>query len=147
MRATGKSLTELLDDLATRSGLLGVSGVSGDVRDLEREADAGNERAELALKMFVSSIRHYLGGYMALLGGTDVIVFTGGIGENSRRIREAVCRNMEWAGVHVSRQRNEQVSGETRIANDDSNIDVWVIPTNEELVVARQSSELLNSTK
>ena len=147
MRATGKSLTELLDDLATRSGLLGVSGISGDVRDLEQAASEGNQRAELALKMFVSSIRHYLGGYMALLGGIDVIVFTGGIGENSRRIRDAVCSNMEWAGVHLSRKRNEQVDGETRIAHDDSNVDVWVIPTNEELVVARQSAELLNSTK
>ena len=147
MRATGKSLSELLDDLATRSGLLGVSGISGDVRDLEQAASDGNERADLALKMFVSSIRHYLGGYMALLGGIDVIVFTGGIGENSRRIREAVCSNMEWAGVHISGKRNEQVDGESRIAHDDSNVDVWVIPTNEELVVARQSAELLNSTK
>lgn len=145
MRATGKSLEELLDELATKSGLLGVSGVSGDVRDLEEAADAGNGRAALALDLFAASIRHYLGGYMALLGGTDVIVFTGGIGENSRRIRAAVCANMQWAGIHMSQKRNEHVDGETRIAHDDSNVDIWVIPTNEEIVVARQAAELLQS--
>ena len=82
---------------------------------------------------------------MALLGGIDVIVFTGGIGENSRRIREAVCINMEWAGVHISTERNEQVDGEMQIADDDSNVDIWVIPTNEELVVARLSAALLQT--
>ena len=102
-------------------------------------------RAELALNMFSSSIRHYLGGYLALLGGADVIVFTGGIGENSRRIRESVCRNMQWAGIRIDGKRNEQVDGETRISSDESHVEIWVVPTNEEIVVARQSAELISN--
>ena len=145
LRATGKSLEELLDDLACRSGLLGVSGLSGDLRDLEEAAEEGHQRAKLALNMFTSSIRYYLGGYLAILGGADVIVFTGGIGENSRRIRESVCNNMEWAGIHLDGKRNEHVDGETRISSDDSRMEIWVIPTNEEIVVARQSAELISN--
>ena len=143
MRATGKSLEELLDDLASRSGLLGVSGISGDVRDLEEAAASGNARAELALATFVSSIRHYLGGYLTVLAGADAVVFTGGIGENSQQIRQRVIENMEWAGLKLDEERNQQVSGESRISADDSDIEVWVVPTNEEIVVARQSAELI----
>lgn len=143
MRATGKSLEELLNELANQGGLLGISGVSGDVRDLEEAAEGGNKRAELALNVLTSAIRHYVGGYMAAMGGVDVIVFTGGIGENSRRIRHAVCTNMEWAGIHVSEELNNKAEGEFEIAANDSNVDLWVIPTNEEIVVARQAAELL----
>ena len=143
MRATGKTLGELLDDLSQRSGLLGISGVSGDVRDLEEDAAKGNERAELALKLFEASIRHYLGAYLAVLGGADAVVFTGGIGENSRRIREHVCRDMQWAGMELDAERNQNVTGETCVSTDDSPIAIWVVPTNEELVVARQTAELI----
>lgn len=143
MRATGKSLEELLNELANEGGLLGISGVSGDVRDLEEAADNGNDRAQLALNVLTSSIRHYVGGYMAAMGGVDVIVFTGGIGENSRRIRHAVCTNMEWAGIHLDEDLNNKVEGEAEIAAADSNVDLWVVPTNEEIVVARQTAGLL----
>ena len=143
MRATGKTLEELLNDLAANSGLLGISGHSGDVRELEAAAEKGHERAQLALNVFVAAIRHYVGGYMAALGGVDVVVFTGGIGENSRRIREEVCRNMEWAGIHLDSNRNNEANGEASIAANDSNVDLWVVPTNEELVVARQVAELV----
>lgn len=146
MRATGKSLEELLGDLANKSGLLGLSDVSGDVRDLEVAAAKGNERAELALKTFEAAIRQYVGGYAALLGGVDVIVFTGGIGENSSRIRRAVCTNMEWAGIHLSEERNAAAKGEASIAADDSNVDLWVVPTNEELIVARQTANAIEGT-
>ena len=97
MESTGKSLEDLLSDLASQSGLLGLSGISGDVRDLEEAAGEGRERAELALKTFEAAIRSYVGNYMSLLGGADVVIFTGGIGENSKRIRAAVCERMEWA--------------------------------------------------
>ena len=93
----------LLEDLAENSGLLGVSGLSGDVRDLEEAAAKGHQRADLALNTFVASIRHYIGAYLVLLGGADAIVFTGGIGENSRRVRSGVCRDMEWAGLRARR--------------------------------------------
>ncbi len=143
MRATGKSLEELLTDLAGRSGLLGLSGLSGDVRDLEHAAAEGHERAQVALGVLTASIRHYLGAYLVVLGGADAIVFTGGIGENSRRIRTDVCHNMQWAGILLDPERNEQVDGETRISRDDSDVEIWVVPTNEELVVARQAAELI----
>jgi acetate kinase len=146
MRATGKSLETLLSELAERAGLLGISGLSGDVRDLEEAAAKGHRRADLALNTFVASIRHYVGGYMAALGGADVIVFTGGIGENSRRVREGVLSRMEWAGIRLDLQKNQQVKGETRISHDDSSVEVWVVPTNEELVVARQAAELVGKS-
>jgi acetate kinase len=145
MRATGKSLEELLNDLANNSGLLGLSGLSGDVRDLEQAAANGHERAELALATFASSIRQYLGAYLALLGGADVIVFTGGIGENSRVVRERTCRNMEWAGIQLDPQRNDTARGESRISPDGSPVQVWIVPTNEELVVARQAAAVLQA--
>ena len=140
MRATGKSLDELLVELSNKSGLLGLSGVSGDVRDLENAAAEGNDRAELALRTFEAAIKSYVGAYMSLLGGTDLLVFTGGIGENSRRIRKSVCRDMEWAGLTLDASRNDKVDDETLVSADDSRVAVWVIPTNEEIVVARQTA-------
>ncbi len=143
MRATGKSLDELLQDLASRSGLLGLSGLSGDVRDLEQAAADGHERAQLALDVFVNSIRHYLGAYLTVLAGADVVVFTGGIGENSRGVRAAVCQRMEWAGLRIDSERNVGVTGEAQISSQDSPVQVWVIPTNEEIVVARLAAEAI----
>ena len=143
MRATGKSLEELLDDLANRSGLLGISGLSGDARDLEEAAAKGHERANIALKSLIASIRHYIGAYMTVLGGADAIVFTGGIGENSTVVRNGACENMEWAGLHLCETRNNDVSGEACISTDESNVQVWVIPTNEELIVARQTAAVI----
>lgn len=147
MKATGKDLAGLLDDLSHQSGLLGMSGLSSDVRDLEEAAANGHERANLALNAFVASIRHYLGGYMTVLGGADAIVFTGGIGENSQRVREGVCRNMEWAGVHLDDTRNQEADGKFRISTDESPVEVWVVPTNEEIVVARQTVDAVSQLK
>jgi acetate kinase len=143
MKASGKSLETLLEELAEKSGLLGISGLSGDVRDLEEAAAKGHARADLALNTFVAAIRHYVGAYLALLGGADAIVFTGGIGENSRRVRSGVCRDMEWAGIQFDPQRNETARGESRISAENSRVEVWVVPTNEELVVARQAAEVV----
>ena len=143
MKATGKNLETLLEELAEKSGLLGISGLSGDVRDLEEAAAKGHARADLALNAFVAAIRHYIGAYLVVLGGADAIVFTGGIGENSRRVRRDVCRNLEWAGLRLDADRNEKARGESRISADDSRVEVWVVPTNEELVVARQAAALI----
>ncbi|HRF01223.1 MAG TPA: acetate/propionate family kinase [Pirellulaceae bacterium] len=143
MAATGKTLEQVLDDLACRSGLLGVSGTSGDIRDLEQAADAGNGRARLALDLFVAEIRRHLGGMMIELGGLDALVFTGGIGENGARIREGVCRNLEGFGIRLDPQRNAAAKGESRLEVDGSPVRILVVPTNEELVVARQSRQLL----
>ncbi len=145
MAATGRSLDQLLDDLACRGGLLGVSGVSGDVRDLEAAASQGNARAQLALDMFTSSIRHYLGAYLVELGGADAVVFTGGIGEKGANIRRAVCRDLEDLGIVLDDEANTQVKGEASIHAAHGTIKLWVMPTNEELIVARQAKELLEA--
>ena len=147
IRKTGKSLEELLEELSSRSGLLGMSGLSGDVRDLEEAAAGGHDRADLALNVFTAEIRRYLGGYLVALGGADAIVFTGGIGENSVRIRRDVCAGLDFAGIRLSQSRNEQVNGECRISADDSQADIWVVPTNEELVVARQTAEVVDAPR
>jgi acetate kinase len=143
MQATGKSLDEVLDDLAERGGLLGLSGTSGDVRDLEQAAANGDERAKLALDVFVTAVRHYLGAYLVELAGADVIVFTGGIGENSKSVREAVCRDLKFVGILLDDELNRTAKGEARVSAPDSDVQLWIMPTNEELIVARQCTELL----
>jgi acetate kinase len=144
MKATGKSLDEVLHELAEKSGLLGLSGVSGDIRDLEEAAAAGHIRARLALDVFAAEIRRHLGGLLAELNGADVIVFTGGIGENARNVRTAVLGKLDRLGVRLDQARNASARGESRISADDSPTQVWIVPTNEELIVARQSCQLLS---
>ncbi len=143
MQATGKTLAEVLDDLACRSGLLGLSGVSGDVRDLERAAAEGNADARLALDVFTSEVRRQLGGLLVELGGADVIVFTGGIGENGVGIRAAVCRQLQPLGIELDATVNQSAQGEMAIHASTSRTQIWVVPTNEELIVARQTKQLL----
>lgn len=145
MKATGLTFEQVLADMSSKGGLLGISGVSGDCRDLEDAAADGHERAELALKMLEASIRSYIGSYMALLGGIDAVVFTGGIGENSTRIRANSCRNMEWAGLLLDTAKNNAAGRdqEVQISADTSSVQAWIIPTNEELVVARQTAEVI----
>ncbi|MBN1591465.1 MAG: acetate/propionate family kinase [Pirellulales bacterium] len=144
MRHTGKSLDELLDILASQGGLLGLSGTSGDLRDVEQAAAGGDARAQLAVDVLVTEVRHYLGAYMVELGGVDAIVFTGGIGENRDAFRAAVCRDLETFGIVLDEQANRQAQGEAKISTDDSRVEIWIVPTNEELIVARQTKELLS---
>jgi acetate kinase len=145
MRHTGQSLADVLGDLAERSGLLGLSGTSGDVRDLEQAAAAGDERARLALDVFVSDIRRALGGMLVELGGAEAIVFTGGIGENGVAIREAVTAELAELGIVLDPAANAAAKGESRISAAHSRTQLWVVPTNEELIVARQTKQLLES--
>jgi acetate kinase len=147
IRGTGRSLDQVLDDLACRSGLLGLSGVSGDVRDLEQAADEGHERARLALDVFHTEIRRYLGGLLVELGGCDVLAFTGGIGENDVRTRAAVCRGLEELGIVLDDQANASAQGEGKISGADGRTEIWVVPTNEEIVVARLAKELLENAE
>ena len=145
MRATGKTLEQVLDELAEKSGLLGLSGVSGDVRDLEEAAARGSERARLALDVFVAGIRQHLGSMLIELGGADAIVFTGGIGENGTNIRAAVCAELEGLGIKLDPAKNASAKGEASIGSADSRTQIWIIPTNEELIVARQTRDMLAS--
>ncbi|MCO6457265.1 MAG: acetate/propionate family kinase [Pirellulaceae bacterium] len=143
MQATGQTLDQVLDELANRGGLLGLSGVSGDVRDLEQAAAAGNQRAQLALDMFISEVRRYLGGLLVELGGADLIALTGGIGENGVEVRAAICAGLEELGIVLDPSANRQVRGEGPIHAAGSRVQIWVVPTNEELIVARQTRQLL----
>ena len=143
MEQSGLSLQEVLEQLANQSGLLGMSGVSGDIRDLRDAAAKGNEEARLALEAYVSSVRHYLGAYLVELGGADAIVFTGGIGENGQDIRTEVCASLGELGVILDANKNASVEGESQIHASDSCVQIWVVPTNEEIVVARQTQEKL----
>lgn len=143
MRRTGKSLEELLRMLATESGLLGLSGISGDLRDIEKAASEGNHRAQLALDVYVAEVRRYLGAYLVELGGVDAIVFTGGIGENSPTIRSAVLRNLDDLGIVVDEEANRCARGEMCIEAPQSRCRIWVMPTNEEWIVASQAARLL----
>ncbi len=155
MERTGKSLPEVLAVLANQSGLLGISGVSTDYRDIAEAAAAGNDRAKLALDVYTASIRHYLGAYLVELGGADAIVFTGGIGENSAELRTAVCRDLSELGIVLDPLANQQaghrvghhvpmvVVAEVSIHAPQGRVQIWVMPTNEELVVARLAAKLL----
>jgi acetate kinase len=143
MEHTGKSLAEVLTMLASQSGLVGLIGTSGDLRDLRAAADEGNARAQLALDVFASSARHYLGAYLVELGGADAIVFTGGIGENRADFRAMVLRDLEGLGIVLDLGANEALRGEGPIHAEASRTQIWVVPTNEELIVARQSKQLL----
>lgn len=146
IRATGKTLDQLLDDLAKRSGLLGLSGCSNDLRDIEMAAGQGHAAARQALDVFVASVRHYLGAYLLLLNGADAIVFTGGIGENSAAMRAAVCNKLDWFGILLDPIRNESAKGEVPIHAHNSRVQLWIMPTNEELIVARQAKQLLEAS-
>jgi acetate kinase len=144
MRATGKSLNQVLDDLANRSGLVGLSG-HNDLRDVEQVAEKGDASAKQAIEVYVASVRHYLGAYLVLLNGADAIVFTGGIGENSKTIRAAVCANLDWFGIGLDPVRNNDAKGEMPIHLHNSRVQLWIMPTNEELIVARQAKALLSA--
>jgi acetate kinase len=141
----GMSLDEILRKLGKEGGLLGISGVSNDMRDVERAAAEGNARAKLAVDAFVESVRHYIGAYLVALGGVDVLAFTGGIGENGSAIREAVCRGMEWAGISLDPAKNHVRGKEEKISKVESGVEIWVVPTNEELIVARQTVAVLEA--
>jgi acetate kinase len=146
MQTTGKPLAEVLSILANQSGLLGMSGVSSDYRDIEVAADAGNARAKLALEVYVASVRHYLGAYLVEFGGADAVVFTGGIGENSDRLRTAVCKNLAELGIELDPVANREARGEVSVHASRSRAQIWVMPTNEELVVARLAVKLLQGS-
>jgi acetate kinase len=145
MEKTGKSLTEVLSMLANQGGLLGLSGVSTDYRDIEKAALAGNARARLALDVYIASVRHYLGAYLVELGGADAIVFTGGIGENSAELRTSVCSKLEELGIVLDPVKNAAAQGELAVQAPQSRVQIWVMPTNEELILARQAAALLRN--
>jgi len=135
--------------LGKEGGLLGISGVSSDMREVEDAAAEGDERAQLAVDAFVESCRHYVGAYLGVLHGADAIVFTGGIGQHGDAVRKAILDGFEYAGIKLDPTANDAATGkdEQRISSRDSKVEIWVVPTNEELIVARQTAEALEGMK
>ena len=127
--------------LLTQSGLLGISGLTNDMRVLQEELkDHDDRRVRLAIEIFSFRARKYIGAMLASMGGADAIIFTGGIGENSPEIRARICQGLEWAGVQIDDARNQQTRGkQADIGVEGSKLPVWVIPTDEELLIARDT--------
>jgi acetate kinase len=133
--------------LNKHSGLLGLSGYAADMRDLLDEAERGDRRSNEAIDVFCYRVKKYIGSYIAALNGVDAIIFTGGIGENAFPIREKILSDMQYAGIEVDGNRNEDLNGDTKISSDTSRVDVHVIPTNEELVIAIDSAKIATASK
>ena len=145
--AAGLKLDDIWQTLGKKAGLAGLSGVSADMREVEEAAAKGNQQAQLALDAFVETCRHYVTAYLGVLNGADAIVFTGGIGQNGKAVRAAICANLDYAGVRLDASKNASAKGsaESRVDADGSRTQIWVLPTNEELIVARQTVDALSN--
>ena len=140
MKKRNLSPSEMSDYMNKKSGLLGISGISSDNRDVSAAAAEGNKRALLATDMLKYQAKKYVGAFAAVMNGVDVILFTGGIGENDAATREGVCKDMEYLGVKLDVETNNSVRGKlAKISTADSKVEVWVVPTNEELLIARDT--------
>ncbi|CDF57909.1 acetate/propionate family kinase [Thermobrachium celere] len=139
------SYEEVNNLMNKKSGVLGISGVSSDFRDIENAAFDGNERAQLALDVFHYRVKKYIGAYTAAMGGLDVLVFTAGLGENSPETRYEICKNMEYLGIKIDAEKNKVRGKVQEISTEDSRVKVFVIPTNEELMIARDTVEIVNN--
>ena len=140
----GKSVEEITTILNKKSGVSGLSGVSSDFRDLDAGMKNGNDRCRLALDVFCYSVKKYIGAYAAAMGGLDAIAFTAGIGENNPYVRRMATTGLEFMGIDIDEEKNEVRGDETKISTDSSKIQVLVVPTNEELAIARETVELVS---
>ena len=127
------------------SGVLGISGVSNDFRELAEAAEKGNKRAELAVDIFCRRVKKYIGAYIALMGGVDLLIFTAGIGENAVDVRSKILSNLEYLGIKINEEKNKNRGKEIKISSDSSAVDVYIIPTNEELVIAREAKKIVEN--
>jgi acetate kinase len=147
MGKEGLNYSEANTLLNKHSGLQGISGVSSDMREIIVEMNQGNKRAKFAFDVFCYRIKKFVGAYAAAMGGLDALVFTGGIGENSSDVRKAVCENLEFLGIEIDKIANTSKDKEKAISSTKSKIGVYVIPTNEELMIALQTKEVLKKKK
>ena len=138
----GYDIKEMLNILNKKSGVLGISGVSSDFRDLDDAAAKGNERAQLALDKFAYEVRKFIGAYASAMGGVDAIVFTAGVGENSTDMREHICEGLEYMGVKMDTEKNKVRGKELDVSAPDSKVRIFIIPTNEELMIAMDTAAL-----
>lgn len=139
----GLSAKELDNLMNKKSGVLGISGVSSDFRDIENAAAEGNERAQLALEAFDQRVAQYIASYASVMGGVDAVIFTAGLGENSIDNREAICKNLGFMGIDLDTEKNKVRGKDTIVNTDASKVQVMVVPTNEELMIARDTLELV----
>ena len=139
----GLDIAGLMNVLNKKSGVEGVSGVSSDFRDLDNAADEGNNRAKIALEVFIYRVAKYVGAYTAAMNGVDVIAFTAGIGENAGNVREGVCKYLGYLGIEIDKEANAKRGEEITISTPDSKVKVMVVPTNEELAIARDTVALV----
>jgi acetate kinase len=137
------SLHEANTLLNKHSGMVGISGIASDMREIEAAIKRGRDKARLALDIYCYRIKKYIGAYAAALGGLDAVVFTAGVGENSITVRAKTCENLSWLGIEVDPAKNQAVKGEAIISSDNSRVKVLVVPTNEELVIARDTSRIV----
>lgn len=145
MDKLGMKPQETADYLNKQSGVLGITGISSDMRDVENAANEGNERAILALKMYSYRIKKYIGAYAAAMGGVDAVVFTAGVGENQTGMRFDACENLDFLGIKIDKEKNDKIRGkEAVISTPDSRVKVVVVPTDEEIVIARDTKELVS---
>ena len=142
-----KSAEEMLEVMNKKSGVLGVSGVSSDFRDLDNAINEGNDRAKLAKDIFINSVKKLIGAYIAEMGGVDAVVFTAGVGENDRSVRWDVCEHMEYLGIKVDPEKNKYRGRQMDISVDYARVRVLVIPTNEELVIAEDTKRLVEKAE
>lgn len=148
VKTLGLTMEEAQRQLTKESGLKGISGVSNDIRDVTTAAEQGNANAKLAIETYVASARHWIGSYFFELGGADAIVFTAGIGENRAEIRAAICANLEGLGISLDVEKNKATKGaEATVSAPNSRLKILVIPTNEELVVARETKRFLETQR
>ena len=145
MNKYGLDIDAMLNILNKKSGVLGVSGVSSDFRDLEAAAEEGNERARLALDMFDYSVAKVVGSYVAAMNGVDAIIFTAGVGENAPTTRAGICQYLGYLGCEIDEAANARRGSDNRISTDASRVQLWVIPTNEELVIARDTRDIVSA--
>jgi acetate kinase len=148
MRTTGLTLDEAELQLCKNSGLKALSGGFNDFRDIESEASKGNRKAQLALDVYVHQVRSFIGSYLPQLNGIDALVFTAGIGENRSELRASVCANLDQLGIVLDPEKNKSLKAqEGTISSENSRVKIFVIPTNEELVVAREVKRFLENSK
>ena len=147
MEKLGKTPHEMSEYLNKQSGVLGITGISSDMREIEAAEERGDKRAILALQMYSYRIKKYIGAYAAAMGGVDIIIWTAGVGENQIGLRWDTCEGLDFLGIKMDKERNKCRAVERVLSSDDSKVKVLLIPTDEEIVIARDTQELVTSLK
>jgi acetate kinase len=144
MKRLNLSVDEMAEILSSKSGLAGMSGGTGDMRDIEAGIAAGDHRCQVAMDVFVKAIRDYVGAFLVELGGVDVLTFSGGIGENGASTRAAVCKGLEFLGIELDAAKNAAARGEAKLSSDASKVPIYIVPADEERIVARAAAQVVS---